>query len=156
MTLRRGTPLERFLSRLSVNPETACWEIGGYRSPIGQVVIYVGTKSELVSRFAYKHFVGPIPDGFLVCHHCDRPYCGNPDHLFLGTAKDNQQDMSQKGRWNNQLHRRTHCVNRHRLSKENTRTIVNRNGGNTRICRACARVRVSRYRQRQLQQKEAA
>jgi hypothetical protein len=49
-------------------------------------------------RYAWQLTQGDIPHGLDVCHTCDNPPCVNPDHLFLGTQKDNAQDMKQKGR----------------------------------------------------------
>lgn len=49
-------------------------------------------------RVAYELWVGPVEDGELVCHRCDNPPCCNPDHLFVGTPRDNMHDMIRKGR----------------------------------------------------------
>jgi hypothetical protein len=74
-----------------------CWEWRGPRDHSGYGRFYgFGTsKAHRVSYQIYKS----VPGKFLVCHHCDNPSCVNPDHLFLGTAKDNVQDCIKKGRW---------------------------------------------------------
>ena len=54
----------------------------------------------LAHRYAYQLFTGQIPEGMFVCHSCDNRKCFNPSRLWLGTAKDNAQDMAKKGRSN--------------------------------------------------------
>lgn len=49
-------------------------------------------------RLSWMIYKGPIPDGLCVCHTCDHPACVNPNHLFLGTMKDNCQDRDLKCR----------------------------------------------------------
>jgi hypothetical protein len=49
-------------------------------------------------RASYMLNVGPIPDGFCVCHQCDTPMCVNPEHLFIGTDRDNAMDAVSKHR----------------------------------------------------------
>ena len=56
------------------------------------------TKTFRAHRVAWEEVNGPIPQGMLVCHKCDNPSCVNPNHLFIGTHKDNHQDKVNKGR----------------------------------------------------------
>ena len=49
-------------------------------------------------RLAYMIAYGTFDDALHVCHRCDNPKCVRPEHLFLGTNKDNIQDSVRKGR----------------------------------------------------------
>lgn len=49
-------------------------------------------------RYVYEIEKGEIPKGKIILHSCDNPSCINPNHLSVGTHKDNQQDMTEKGR----------------------------------------------------------
>lgn len=71
-----------------------CWIWTKTRTKAGYGVY----RARYAHRLSYEKHHGPIPDGLHVCHTCDNPACVRPDHLFLGTAKDNRDDMVQKGR----------------------------------------------------------
>ena len=56
-------------------------------------------KDRRMSRYVWQITNGcEIPKGMLIMHTCDNPNCVNPDHLKLGTHKDNMADRSMKGR----------------------------------------------------------
>ena len=83
-----------------VRKTDGCWEWDGGRLttklPYGRLAIGKGTYG--AHRVSYMIHFGEIPSNLLVCHHCDCYFCVRPDHLFLGTQKDNLQDASAKGR----------------------------------------------------------
>lgn len=58
----------------------------------------INGRKMLAHRYAYERAHGPIPEGMHVLHKCDTPLCCNVDHLFLGTHKENMNDMHGKDR----------------------------------------------------------
>ena len=80
---------------------TPCWEWVKSLHSKGYGQIWFNGKLWLVHRLSWFLHNGPIPDGMLICHHCDNRPCGNPTHLFLGTDADNIHDMMTKGRYVN-------------------------------------------------------
>jgi hypothetical protein len=90
-----------FLKRIVID-DKGCWLYQGYRmkSKAGHKYGWVWfNKTNMgAHRASWIVHYGEIPDKLFVCHKCDVPNCLNPDHLFLGTAKDNVQDMISKSR----------------------------------------------------------
>lgn len=91
---------DRFYDRVKKVP-SGCWEWTGFRQRNGYGLMLINYRSERAHRYSYEIHKGPIPKGLCVLHKCDNPPCVNPDHLFLGTRKDNSLDMHAKHR-NNQ------------------------------------------------------
>lgn len=79
-------------------PNTGCWLWSGSLGSTGYGHIRQGDDVLHAHRASWELFKGLLPPGLFVCHKCDVMPCVNPDHLFLGTPKDNMKDMSAKGR----------------------------------------------------------
>jgi hypothetical protein len=90
--------IERFESRHIPEPNSGCFLWLSAPTSTGYGSIELRGRTLSAHRFAYALFRGEIPDGLLVCHHCDNPLCVNPDHMFIGTDLDNQIDCIKKGR----------------------------------------------------------
>ena len=93
----------RFWSKVDRTSE--CWVWTGSRT-CGYGHIRVGSRSDgtrtllRATHVAWELTNGAIPEGLWLLHRCDNPPCVRPTHLFLGTPKDNTDDMAAKGRAN--------------------------------------------------------
>lgn len=83
---------------LQVSRGSGCWEWTGAVTAQGYARYWQDGRYHPGHRISYQFVYGPIPRGLYACHHCDNRKCVRPDHIFVGTATDNNRDMWAKGR----------------------------------------------------------
>lgn len=94
---QQRNPIDVLWDRVQRNDE-GCWPCIGSRTKFGHVHFSIGGRHYYAHRLAWEVTNGPIPEGMCILHRCDNPPCARPDHLFLGTRRDNTHDMFAKGR----------------------------------------------------------
>lgn len=95
--MTRRNRLEDIVDKLVVL-DNDCWVFTGSLNNKGYGNFALDGKLDKAHRVAYMYYIGPIPENTMVLHKCDNPPCCNPNHLFLGNAKDNHIDKINKGR----------------------------------------------------------
>lgn len=84
--------------------ENGCWQWVKCKSTHGYGIfknlerVTKGKKNVLAHRASFIIFKGEIPKGKFICHSCDSPACCNPDHLWIGSCKENVRDALKKNR----------------------------------------------------------
>jgi hypothetical protein len=97
---------EQKLERLKISFEKhvirkeGCWSWAGPIAHGGYPVMSCDKNlgSDRGHRASWIIHKSAIPKGLYVCHKCDNPICTNPNHLWLGTAKENNDDKIAKCR----------------------------------------------------------
>lgn len=131
-----------------------CVHFTGHVGDQGYGTITIEGKTRKAHVGAFLHFVGPIPDGCEidhVCHNtdpscsggssCMHRRCVNPAHL---RAIEHRRNVLAGRSSPADNARKTHCVNGHKFTEENTY----RHPSGSRKCRECQRERDARRRSR--------
>lgn len=130
-----------FLEKVSKS-DAGCWEfVCNQQTHYKYFLIY--NDSFIINarahRVSYVIHNGDISKGLIIRHTCDNPSCVNPDHLLAGTQKQNAEDRAYRNRDLKSpagINRsKTHCINGHEFTPENTYTRYREGGG--RICKTC-------------------
>lgn len=126
-----GHRVEKFWNQVNKNGSIpahnpslgSCWEWTGRLDHMGYGRFRFEHKRWLTHRLSWKFTNGTLDPNICVLHKCDNPLCLNPDHLFLGTLKDNSEDMVAKGR---QGRPRGELQGRHKLTWKQVELIRTR------------------------------
>jgi hypothetical protein len=111
--------IARFWSKADVCRPDKCWSWKAGMIPQGYGSFWLEGKSRRASCVAWEIANNKrVPDGNIICHHCDNRACVNPAHLYVGTWKSNAQDRETRGR----SHRP--CGENHANSKLTTENVI--------------------------------
>jgi hypothetical protein len=136
--------METVANRIEI-VDSGCWEwLGALQYGYGYTTINsVGCR---VHRLVWEYLVCPIPDGLVLDHLCRNKKCCNVAHMEMVTQGENIR-RGDVGKHNRE---KTHCVNGHPYSEENTYYITRKDGKGFRMCKSCNNAARERYTQRKI------
>lgn len=130
----------RFWDKVTVK-DTGCWQWIGAKDCKGYGRIKWAGRVVSAHRLAYETFIAAIPESLEPDHLCRNTGCVHPEHLELVTHRINVlRGVGPTAR----NARRTHCMNRHEFTIQNT--LLHGNGG--RRCRICKNAHHKEYKKR--------
>lgn len=137
-----ATDREFVEARRTIDSETGCWVWVHKVNPDGYARVKRRGKYIQVHRLSYETYVGEIPPGLVLDHTCRNRRCINPAHLEPVT---NRENVLRGDGLTARYAARTHCVNGHEFTVENTRmSLRSGNSPPARVCRACVAARKRR------------
>lgn len=151
---KSATLAERLDEGAYPEPNSGCWLWTGTRDQLGYGHISVNGKCRAAHREMYKKERGEIPGNLPLDHLCRVPSCVNPAHLEPVTHRENIL----RGFGIMAINaRKTHCVNGHEFTPENTGRQIKVDGRDAgRFCRTCVRESSRRSFQRRRAAQQAA
>lgn len=82
-----------------IDPKTGCFNVTSHvPGSTGYAHFTHNGKLIRAHSYMYELYKGPIPKGSIIRHSCDNRLCCNPDHLLIGTYKDNSRDAADRNR----------------------------------------------------------
>lgn len=93
-------PADRVRRRLVVDGECWLWTGATFRYGYGNIRVRRDGRwrNQGTHIVMWEEVNGPVPDGLILRHTCDRPACCRPDHLIPGTQANNIRDAIERGR----------------------------------------------------------
>lgn len=90
-----------FPDRISPEPNSGCWIWDAAVASHGY-----GTygKNKTAHRYSCELSHGTIPHGMMALHKCDNKLCVNPQHIYIGSKKDNSLDAYSRGQMDHVRH----------------------------------------------------